>query len=91
MEKEKGTAGTIRSIPTGIATLAVIALGALVITACGDVDLSKKGGPAVADKAIPAAVADSACVSCHTDKEKLKMETAGIKAPPKSALTSGKG
>lgn len=33
----------------------------------------------------------SACVSCHTDKEKLKMETARIKAPPKSAMTSGKG
>lgn len=33
----------------------------------------------------------SACVSCHTDREKLKMETARIKAPPKSALTSGKG
>lgn len=83
MEKEKGT--------TGIATLAVIALGVLAITACGDVDLSKKGGPAVADKAIPASMAGSTCVSCHTDKERLKMETAGIKAPPKSAMTSGKG
>jgi hypothetical protein len=69
----------------------VLALGVLAITACGDVDLSKKGGPAVAGKADSNAVAGSACVSCHTDKEKLKMETAGIKAPPKSALTSGKG
>ena len=91
MEEEKGTVGTVRRIPPGIAALAVIALGALAITACGDVDLSKKGGTPVADKADSNVVAGSACVSCHTDKEKLKMETASIKAPPKSSLTSGKG
>jgi mono/diheme cytochrome c family protein len=33
----------------------------------------------------------SSCVSCHTDEERLKMETAGIKQPKGSALTSGKG
>jgi hypothetical protein len=36
-------------------------------------------------------VSDSSCVSCHTDKERLKVETAGIKKPKGSALTSGKG
>jgi len=91
MEEEKGTVGTVRRIPPGIAALAVIALGALAITACGDVDLSKKGSSPVAGEGSSEAVAGSACVSCHTDKEKLKMETAGIKAPPKSAMTSGKG
>ena len=36
-------------------------------------------------------VSDSSCVTCHTDKEKLKFETASIKKPSKSALQSGKG
>ena len=33
----------------------------------------------------------SSCISCHTDEERLKMESAGIKQPKGSALTSGKG
>ena len=62
MEREKGTAGTVRSIPTGLTALAVIALGVLTITACGDVDLSKKGGAPVAGDTASEAVAGSACV-----------------------------
>ena len=33
----------------------------------------------------------STCVACHTDKDKLKMESAGIKRAKPSAMQSGKG
>jgi len=51
--------------------------------------LSELTGVSVADSG--PVESDSSCVSCHTDKEKLKFESAGIKRPPASALTSGKG
>ena len=50
--------------------------------------LAELGGGAAAPQPV---VSDSSCVSCHTDKERLKIESAGIKQPKGSALTSGKG
>ena len=78
------------SLRTGITmSLAVLFAAAVLQAGCG----KKEEAPVTAGpKAEKAAVASaSACVSCHTDKEKLKMETAAIKKPPKSAMTSGKG
>ena len=49
--------------------------------------LAELGGTAV----VQPVVSSSSCVSCHTDQERLKMESAGIKQPKGSALTSGKG
>lgn len=50
--------------------------------------LAELGGIPVPAEAV---ASSSSCVSCHTDQERLKMETAGIKQPKGSALTSGKG
>lgn len=45
------------------------------------------GAAHAADKPKPA----SSCVACHTDAEKLKLESAKVPAAPASALQAGKG
>ena len=75
MAEEKGTARTIRMGITN--TLAVIALGTLAFSSCGDIDLAKMGkGSKTAVSA-----SGSSCVDCHTDKDTLKIETAGSSNP----------
>jgi uncharacterized lipoprotein YajG len=92
MEMVPGTTLRSKNFRTGIAcSLTIVLAAALMLAGCG-----KKEETPVAEKpaeksAAPSAGTASACVTCHTDKEKLKMETAGIKRPKGSALTSGKG
>ena len=80
--KEDRTVPTKTTRPGTGALLAVsLAAASLLLAGCG----KEKGE-------VPVAKApSSACVSCHTDKEKLKVETADIKQPKGSALQSGKG
>ena len=81
-----------RTLRNGTAfTAAALLASTLLLAGCG----KKEEGPVAegpkGEKTVAAVASDSACVSCHTDRERLKMESAGIKRPPKSAMTSGKG
>ncbi len=81
--KEDRTVPTKTTRPgTGAALAASLLAAALLLpAACG----KEKAEAPVAE------APSSSCVSCHTDREKLKVETADIKQPKGSALQSGKG
>lgn len=92
MERERNAALRSKNFRTGIAcSLTLLLAAALLLAGCGKKEETPVAEKAPEKVAAPASGTASACVSCHTDKEKLKMETAGIKQPKGSALTSGKG
>ena len=62
-----------------------------MLAGCGKKEEAPVAGKPAEKAAAQSSETASSCISCHTDKEKLKMETAGIKKPKGSALTSGKG
>ena len=67
-------------------------LGGALLAGCSGQESSDKSVTGEAVKKTAAAGGEaSSCVSCHTDAERLKVESAMLPKPKKSALTSGKG
>ncbi len=92
MERERNAAPGSKNFRTGIAcSLTILLAAALMLAGCGKKEEAPVAGKPAEKVAAQSSETASACISCHTDKEKLKMETAGIKKPKGSALTSGKG
>ena len=67
-------------------------LGAALLTGCTAQESSDKSATGEALKKTAVTEGEgSSCVSCHTDAEQLKVESAKLPRPKASALTSGRG